>query len=344
MRWSKFIVILLLLVGGVYVGVMYSLEEKKTIVVEREVAYPVDKVFPQFENFQQFTRWSGIFQEKEKYSFRYFLPYEGEGSAMSFVNINDNAEAGDIFIREVKSLKSIRYEIYQKGEKQPYKMAVNFLPKGEKTKITWKVETSTIPLMMRFMTLSLDDKVETSVANGIKRLSQLLSGKVDTEVRLSQIKYDSIIIEEQEPKILLGINITAMNKKGALQKSIVMHHHKLMNFVSKDLAKREDEYGMPTLITEVGGLKNKEISYFYGISLPKKEQVSDYNFVFKEVGKSQLYSIYYKGNYEGRHRAIAKLLAEIKKAERSHGQMEELFIEPPMEGSEVLLKISFPVD
>lgn len=343
MRWFKILAIILMLITGAYVGLMYSLEDRKTLVVERELSYPIDKVFPQFENLQQLTRWSGFFRDKEVYAFQYFLPYEGVGSAMRFVNVKDNDEAGDIFIRDLKPMKSIRYEIYEKGEKTSYKVEAIFQSKGEKTKITWKIETPTIPLMMRFLTLNADDKMEQNISSGMNKLTKILSGKVDAEVRLSQIKYDSIMEEEQEAKLLLGMNITAVNKKGMLHKSIVVHHHKLMSFVSKDLAKQEDEYGLPVLMTDIDGLRDKEISYFYGVSLPKSEKITDNNFVFKNLEKSRVYSIYYKGSYENRRRAVDKLLAEIKKSELRHGLLEEFFVEPPIEDEEVLLKISIPV-
>ena len=38
-------------------------------------------------------------------------------------------------------------------------------------------------------------------------LSQLLSGKVDKEILLSKIKYDTLMVEKQDGQLLLGINV-----------------------------------------------------------------------------------------------------------------------------------------
>ena len=116
-----------------------------------------------------------------------------------------------------------------------------------------------------------------------------------------------------------------------------------MNFVTKDLSKREDEFGMPVLLMEEGNLKNKEISYFYGIPLSKEEKIMDNNFVFRKLNKSKKYSMYYKGQYEQRIKTISKLKDKIRRDSLRNGTLEELFVETPSEGREVLLKLSFPV-
>ena len=177
----------------------------------------------------------------------------------------------------------------------------------------------------------------------LKNLENLLAGKVYKEIMLSEIKYDSIMVEEQGERLLLGLNVTAVNQKGILFKNIVTNHNKLMNFVTKDLSKREDEFGMPVLLMEEGNLRNKEISYFYGIPLSKEEKIMDNNFVFRKLNKSKKYSMYYKGQYEQRIKTISKLKDKIRKDSLRNGTLEELFVETPSEGREVLLKLSFPV-
>ena len=43
-----------------------------------------------------------------------------------------------------------------------------------------------------------------------------------------------------------------------------------------DLGKKEDEFGLPMMISEPSEFKNKEISYFYGIPISKKIGIKDY--------------------------------------------------------------------
>lgn len=342
-RWLKFIIAIVFLLVSVYVGIMYTYDERRTFVIEKEVSYPVDKLFPQFNNFQNFTRWNLLFLSGEKYAYTYFLPYEGQGSSFSFVNSNDKGDNGQVFIRYVKPNGGIKYDFYIDNTATPYKVNVRFLPSGKKTKVIWQIETPKKPLMLRFIDWVSEEDVREKVIKSMTNLSNILSGKVEREIMLSQIKYDSIMVEEQEEKLLLGLNVSTNNQKGNLFRSININHNKVVGFVTKDLAKREDEYGLPVLLTEVGNLKNNEISYFYGLPLSKQVKIEDNNFVFRKLNKSKVYTIYYKGKYENRVRAIGQLVNKIKKDTLRNGTLEELFIEPPSENNEVVLKISLPV-
>lgn len=345
MRWIKYLVLLVILGGVGYFALLNSVEEQEHhYVLEKEIAYPVDKVFPQFEDFQNFTRWSGHFSGKERYSFNYFQPYEGVGSVMTYQNIKDQNDAGEIFIRYIKPNKEIRYEIYKKGDAHPYKVVVKFSSKGEKTKMQWRIETPKETSVLRMMTTMSENNLEQEILLGTKNLTSVLSGKIDQEILLGNIKYDSIMIEERDKLLLLGMNNTTNNKKGMLYKNIGLNHFKTLNFITKDLAKRDDEFGLPMLITEVGGIKGKDVSYFYGAPISKQEKVADNNFIFRTLEKSKVYSIYYKGNYDQRVRSIDKLLREVKKDSLQSGLLEETFIQPPMEGQEVMLKLSISVN
>lgn len=151
------------------------------------------------------------------------------------------------------------------------------------------------------------------------------------------------MVENEENKLLLGINVSASNKKEALYKNIVMNYSKVYNYVTMDLGKKDDEFGFPVLITDADNYKDKEVSYFLGIPLSKKIGVPDNNFSFRTVNPSQNYVMYYKGNYEGRIRAVQQLIQKAKKDEMRFGDIRQTFIERPIEGQDVNLKLSLSV-
>lgn len=343
MRKFRLFAIIGFIIAAVYVWLTRTYEEEKVFVVEKEIPYPIEKVFPQFENLQNFTKWNTQFILDKKYKYTYFQPYEGEGSAISFRNPKNENDFGQIYIRSLKINKAIQYEFYKKNDKMPYIIKVSFLPKGEKTKLTWNIEVPKITLMDSFLDLVTDEDIEYNIGQSMKGLINLLSGKIEKDVMISQIKYDSIMIEEQEERLLLGLNVSTNNQKGNLFKNINLNHNKLISFLEKDLSKSDDEFGLPILLTEAGSLKNKEISYFYGVPLPKEEKISDHNFIFRKQNKAKIYTIYYKGKYENRRRSIENLANRIKKDSLKNGMLEELFVEEPNEEKDVILKISLPV-
>lgn len=322
---------------------MYFLEDKKTFVVEREYTHPLDKVYPQFYDFQNYVRWNEPFYSDKKYNFRFFTPYQGKGSSVSFISSEDQAESGETFIKEIGKNQEINYHLYKKNQRFPYKIGVKFLPKNQKTKVVWTIETPEQPFMLRFMNFITNENILSEIQKSTENLAVILSGKVGKELIVSDIKYDSIMLENQPLRLFLGINVSAKNTGKDLFRNIIINHNKLANFVTKDLAKSEDEYGYPSLFTVVGGLNKKEISYFYGMPFSKKENIHNNNFVYVNIPKSDNYVVFYKGNYNQRHRAVEKLLNKAKKDSMKHGKLEELFVEQPVEGKEVVLKLSLPV-
>ena len=197
--------------------------------------------------------------------------------------------------------------------------------------------------MGRAYNLISEDYIASTIDKSMINLSQVLGGKVDKEILLSNIKYDTLMVEKQNGFLLLGVNVSSVNKKGELIKNIELNHGKVYNFVTKDLGKKEDEFGVPVLITDARAYKNKEVSYYYGIPLSKRVGVSDNNFSFRTVGSTDSYVMYYQGKYDGRIKAINQLLDKAKKDSMRNGELQEMFIEAPNSRADVKIKLTLPV-
>lgn len=343
MRGFKFIVYLGLFLFGIYSLSMFLVDESKSFVVEKEINYPIDKVFPQFNNLQNFAQWNEYFLEKKGYKFSYYTPYEGQGSSMSYKNIKRNSDNGDVFIRYENHFSSLKYHLYEGKRVNPYKIDLKFVPLKNKTKIIWRITTPKTSFLGRSINMFSEDYIASTIDKSMANLSQLLSGKVDKEILLSSIKYDTLMVEKQDGMLLLGVNVSSINKKGDLIKNIELNHGKVFNFITKDLGKKEDEIGTPILITDPSSFKNKEVSYFYGFPLSKRVGVSDNNFSFRTINPSEMYVMYYRGKYDGRAKAISELLNRAKKDSMRNGELQEMFIEAPNSRKETKIKLSLPV-
>ena len=151
------------------------------------------------------------------------------------------------------------------------------------------------------------------------------------------------MIENREGALLLGVNVSTRNSKDVLFKNVLMNHGKVVNFARSDLGKKDDEFGTPVMITNPSNLKDKEISYFYGVPLSKRIPVSDNNFNFQTINSSRVYYIYFQGNYNNRIKNIQELLKKAKRDTLRNGQLMEEFLEEPTENQDVKLKLSLPV-
>lgn len=344
MRWIKIVFLAVAVLFGIYTAVMYFFaDESKSFTVVKEVNYPLEKVFPQFNNFQNFTRWNNYFSSSKSMMVDYYQPYQGKGSAISFFD-KDRGRNGEMYIRYENPGRTLKYQLFEGRKNNPSLIDIKFTAVSpEKTRITWFVHTPKQPLLKRSVNFWTEDIFVDNLDKSMVNLQNILSNKVERDQQLTNIKYDSLMVEDQQGVLLLGINVSTKNTKDALFKNIAMNHNKVYNFVTMDLGKRDDEFGLPVLITSPGNYKDKEVSYFYGIPLSKRVAVTDNNFSFRTVNPSKSYVIYYKGDYTGRIGSIQKLLQKAKKDTMRNGDVMQTFIEPPQEGKEVNIKISLPV-
>ncbi|WHF52658.1 polyketide cyclase [Chryseobacterium gotjawalense] len=341
MRWLKFGIIIVLFFGAVYAVSMTFVDESKNFTIEKEINYPVDKVFPQFNNLQNFTRWNSFFADNKNLSVQYFTPYEGKGSAMSFHDRKDESNFGDFFIRYENPGHTLRYQFFEGKKNTPYEINLRFISENDKTRIIWYVHTPKQSFLRRPLNLISEDFWVSKIDKSMKNLYQLLGNKVNKETQLESLKFDSLTVEQQDSQLLLGINVTTKNN--ALFKNIAISHNKVLNYVKMDLGKKDDEYGEPILINDADNYKDKEVSYFYGIPLSKKETVTDNNFSFRTLKSGKYYVIYYKGNYEGRIRAIQQLLTKAKQDTMRIGDLQQTFLEEPTADNKTVMKLSLPV-
>lgn len=331
------------LIGAYAASMYYFVDESKEFTIEKEIDYPLEKVFNQFNNLQNFTRWNNFFSSSKTITIDYYLPYEGQGSAISY-NDPKSEDGGEMFIRYENPNKTLRYQLFEDEDENPTLIDVKFIEvSAEKTKIKWFVHTPKLPLLSRAQNFWTEDKFVDNIDKSMLNLKNVLSNKVEKDNQLAAIKYDSIMVENEEAKMILGVNVSASNKKDALYKNIVMNYNKVNNFVSMDLGKKNDEVGYPVLITDADNFKDKEVSYFFGIPLSKKVGVTDNNFNFRSVNPTQNYVMYYKGSYEGRVKAIQQLMQKAKKDQMRYGDVYQTFIESPAEGQNVNMKLSLSV-
>jgi effector-binding domain-containing protein len=344
MRLFKFGLLITVVLLGIYAVVMYYLvDESKTFTVEKEINYPVEKVFPQFNRLQNFTRWNHYFSSSKTMRVEYYSPYEGKGAAISYVDPK-SGKTGELYIRYHNPNRSLRMQAFEGKKSNPTLIDIKFEKLGAgSTRLIWTIHTPRQKLLSRISNLWTEDDFAENLDGSMKNLRHILGNKVEKDHLLKDIKYDSLMVQQEEGQLILGINVSTSNKKDALFKNIILNHNKVFNFVTNDLEKREDEFGYPVLLTDPDNFKDKEVSYFIGIPLSKRVGVSDNNFSFRTVSASRAYVIYYSGPYINRTGAVQKLLQKAKSDTMRNGELQQYFLQTPEEGKDVRMKLSLPV-
>lgn len=343
MRWIKFVLAALVLVLLFYVASNNVKRESETYTVQTQVAQPLDRVYSQFSNLQNFSQWNTFFTQNSDFHFRYFSPYEGQGSSMSYKSASDEDVFGEIYVRYALPNNALRYHVYSGGSSKPVEVDVKFKPLKNSTEVFWNIKVPAQPWWHSADTDFAPDNLESTINAGMRNLAANLANKVQKEQQRQNLKFDSLIVEESEGRLLLGVNVTTRNTKDLLFKNIVLNHNKTLNYITTDLGKKNDEYGEPVLITYADSFRDKEVSYYYGIPVSKRVGLTDNSFSFRTLNASRNYVIYYRGSYAGRVKAIQQILQQAKRDTLRTGDLQQTFIEEPAVESNVLLKLAVPV-
>lgn len=75
------------------------------------------------------------------------------------------------------------------------------------------VRTPARPFLKRSLNLIYEENFVSGIDKSIVALANHLGNKVDREAKLNTIKYDTIVEENHEEAILLGLNVSASNRK-----------------------------------------------------------------------------------------------------------------------------------
>lgn len=345
MKWIKLLLFISVFVLGVYSASMFFVEKFQSFKVEKVVDFPLDKVYAQFINPQNLSEWNVFTDNNDQLSYTYFSPYEGLGSSLKYINRKDSTERGDLFIRYVKPNQGIKYQLFKDKERKPYLIDVAFKALSDKqTQITWQVRTPSREFLERSLNLLYEENFNTRVEKSMANLHSVLMNKVDKEERLNALKFDTLMFERQSKQLLIGLNTSGNNKKGGdLYHSVSQDYHKLHAYLTKDLMKKEDEFGEIQVLYKVANLKNKELPYFIGSEVSKEQRLSDPNFSFREVKESYKIIAYYRGAYDARKSLIYKMIKEAETQKYTIGEISEMFLKPLDESGEVTLKISLEI-
>lgn len=343
MRWIRFAFIfaVLLLIGY---GLSLLFKKGSTeFTIEKNVNYPIEKVFPMFQDLKQFARWNVLVKGSESAQIHFFRPYEGQGASLHYFDPKES-HTMEMFIRYENPNSTLRYQLFEGTESLPYLIDLKFIKKDENsTHIRWSIKTPSRSVFKSSLSRWDQEEFRKVVDESMISLAAVLSNRVDRDQLLSNITYDSLMVEEQEGALLLGVNVSTSNHGDALFKNIVLNHNKVFNYITTDLGKDEQEFGFPILISQAQNPKSSEVSYFYGFPVSKRAALSDNSFSFKTLNPAKTYVLYYKGPYERRQNAIEKLVAKAKKDSLRYGELSQRFFQAPKENTDVNLKLSLPV-
>lgn len=343
MSWIKKIIVGIVVLLVIFAfSKYYVIEQSEKVKVEKELSFPLAKIFSQYNNLQNFVRWNEDVLDTKELFIHYYQPYQGAGSAMSYRNKKGSIR-GELSIVKEKEEKSITYQFFS-GNKAPLYINVFFTKISEDaTKVTYVIEKPAKTIWEKAMSYWKEEPTFFMMDKEVNRLESVLSNKIDKEKWLTNITYDSIMVENQPEQLLLGKYFSVMNRPNMVTQKINKNIAQLQQYVQVSLEKKSDEYGFPTLIKSPHQTKNKQLSYYVGIPLSQSMKLEEKQYGFRNIASSKTLSIYYKGNYHQANNTVKRLIKRAKKDSMRYGEVQQIFLKTPKNSDDVMMKIILPI-
>jgi len=170
MRFLKWLLITVIVIGAFFVGGAYFLPDKVRVERSTVIEASAADIFPYLNNFRRFNEWSPWAERDPDTQYRFSGPDQGVGATMSW-----RSDASEVGSGEQEIVESVRNEKVVTrldfGERGQADAMFLLDPDGDETRVTWTLESQLPPNpVSRWMGLMLDGLIGQDYEEGLARL------------------------------------------------------------------------------------------------------------------------------------------------------------------------------
>lgn len=189
MKFLKVLLLIVVIVAGVWV--VMCLMGPKSFETSRsvEIDAPAEVIFPIVSDFTAWDEWSPWAKKDSTMKNTISSPSQGVGATMSWVS--DNSGNGSMRIIEVQSNQRLSTALLFEGYDNESTSDFILEGSGEKTKLSWTMDSDEIPFMFRgFMLL----------AGGVESINQDYDEGLASIKEIAEENYEEIKAAEEEER------------------------------------------------------------------------------------------------------------------------------------------------
>lgn len=147
-------------------------------VAEKELEYPVEMVFEEFNNMSEFSKWEPWTHEDSAATKEFYSPYRGKGAGYKW---SSKGKSGEITILASTKNDSLVYDLegYDLGKKS--EMIIRFSSETpQTTKVVWTTESEKIKYFSRYYAYFTSDRIKEKLMKGFEFLETKLQNAVSS--------------------------------------------------------------------------------------------------------------------------------------------------------------------
>ena len=335
--------ILILLILAILIIPIF-LPKKITATAEKEISKPVEVVFEEFTNLNEYSKWNPWTSQDSLAKIEISMPYRGEGAGFKWST--ENLE-GDMIISKANPNSKIQYELtgFELGGNSI--MTAEFQPQNEnKTKVKWQIESEEMGYFNRYFIYFKSKSLSEKLMEGLNNLESFLKDIVLTEAQAGDLKAGEIRIVKFEGLKLITVQNDTSLESDEMTTATEESFGLLFSYLTDYLKVPQSQIGYPvsyyTLVDSIGNRAKFRCGYPITESVQTGEGME-----LMSLPATETLVALHKGSYKSLHLTMGKMknYASQNKLNLTTNYWEEYLNDPEVikNENELLTKIYIPI-
>lgn len=345
-KWVKMLAILAIFCTiSIYLYEQLSPQNKLHLQYTSNLSIPTEFIYSSLSDTQKIQSWFPLPSYFNVEETLFFTPYEGENSALRF--INEQAEELDVLIQKVIPNKQIEYRILLPNTPTPIILKGRLRAKNSKeTILQWAADAE----LQNFLEKENIFRNEDDFAQGFSQVNQKIIALYKSQQRrdalVGNIRFDTILVEKIPTIRTISLVFSEKNSLENALKSLQTNSEKIKNHLVFDgqLSTEQIGYTIFTIAQDFQNFQTKESKNLrVGVQHFSTFKPSDASFKSTTEHAEKAFVAYYKGAMQQLPNAIKKLKEYAETHTELGNEIHVLFIDEPKENNEFTAKIIAPI-
>lgn len=320
------------------------IDSELEVSAERSFQIQPTMIFEDFNNLNEFSKWTPWSPKDSSSQEEFFSPYRGKGAGYRWTEDRDSIEF--TILKSVDN-KSLEFKVEGLEFGKNGRMLVNFEAIDSlTTQVNWVVKNEKIGYFARYYNYFTKKELEEKLEIGFDRLEQALKTDVLTAEQAKSLQPGEIKIEPFEgAKLLVVRNKTSLEEKEietATEESFGLIYSYLVDFVKM----KQSDIGQSTIYYESKDMANQTTSFFCGFPITESASLGE-GMEWLSLPASQVLVFIHKGSYDQLDDSIEKMktYAQKNKLNLNNAYWVEFLNEPEniKNKDDLLSKIYFAI-
>lgn len=319
------------------------LPNKINVSVERDFKIQTGKIFEDFNNLNEFSKWEPWTFNDSTAQKEFFSPYRGKGAGYGW---NSKNKKGMMTIIESQPNQVVEYKLegFDLGNQSQMLVAFESIDSAT-TNVKWEVASEKLNYFSRYFAYFTSKNLTHTLENGLDNLEHYLQTAALTSEQAQTLKPGEIEIENFEGKKLIAIYNTTSLENEELRTAVDESLGEIYSYLVDYKKVNPNTIGKAVIYFDKINTAEDRIEFYSGYPIVETIEQAD-NMELFAIEANQTLVCIHEGSYETINETITqmKAFAKTNNINTGHTYWEEIITQPNTDNNiKPQIKVYFPI-